>query len=97
MVIKIAKKGDLNSCNNSQRYNTASKIFNKIIFECIVYALENNLCNEQDGFHPNRSCIDQINTLSAEFQSPLYMVFVGYKRAFDSLNRECIWKEIKAR
>jgi hypothetical protein len=25
------------------------------------------------------------------------MVFVHYKRAFDSLNRECIWKEMNAR
>jgi hypothetical protein len=24
-------------------------------------------------------------------------VFIDYKRVFDSLNRECIWKELKAR
>jgi hypothetical protein len=30
-------------------------------------------------------------------QSSLYVVFIDYKRAFDSLNRECIWKELKAR
>jgi hypothetical protein len=66
-----------------------------------MYALENNLRNEQAGFCPNRSCIDQINTLriiteqSVELQSPLYMVLVDYKRAVDSLNRECIWKELK--
>jgi hypothetical protein len=68
-----------------------------------MYALEDNLRNEQAGFCPNRSCIDQINTLtiiteqSIEFQSPMYMVFVDYKRALDSLNRDCIWKELKAR
>jgi hypothetical protein len=68
-----------------------------------MYALENNLCNKQAGFHPNRSCIDHINALTiiteqyVEFQSPLYMESVDYKTAFDSLNRECIWKELKAR
>jgi hypothetical protein len=68
-----------------------------------MYALKNNLHNEQAEFHPNISCIDHINTLrivteqSVEFQSLLYMEFVDYKRAFDSLNRECIWKELKAR
>jgi hypothetical protein len=52
-----------------------------------MYSPENNLYKEQVGFHPNRSCIDQINTLriiieqSVEFQLPLYMVFVDYKRA----------------
>ena len=59
------------------------------------------LRKEQAGFRQNRSCIDQINTLrviieqSIEFQSPLYMLFVDYQRAFDSLNRAWIWDELK--
>jgi hypothetical protein len=106
IVIKIPKKGDLSLCNNWQGITllaVISKIFNKTIFERIMYALENNFCNKQAGFHPNRSCTDQINTLrtiteqSVEFQSPLYIVFVDYKGTFDSLNRECTWKELKAR
>lgn len=106
IVIKIPKKGDLSLCNNWWGIIllvVISKIFNKIILERIMYALKNNLHNEQAGFCPNRSCVDQINTLKiitaqpSEFQSPLYMVFVDYKRAFDSLKRECIWKELKAR
>jgi hypothetical protein len=50
-----------------------------------MYALENNLSNEQAGF-----CIDQIRIIieqSVESQSLLYMVFLDYKRAFDPLNR----------
>jgi hypothetical protein len=97
---------DSRLCNNWRGITllvVTSKIFNKIILEHIMYALENDLRNEQAGFCPNRSCIYQINTLrniteqSVEFQSPMYMVFVEYKRALDSLNRECIWKELKAR
>jgi hypothetical protein len=59
------------------------------------------LQKEQVGFRHNRSCIAQINTLrmiieqSFEFQSPLYMLFVDYQRAFDSLSRTWIWDEIK--
>jgi hypothetical protein len=34
---------------------------------------------------------------SVDFQSPVYMVFVEYQRAIDSLNWECMWKELKAR
>ena len=57
-----------------------SKIFNKIILERIKNSLEMSLQKEQAGFHHNRSCIDQINTLrviieqSVEFRSPLYAV-----------------------
>ena len=63
----------------------------------------NVLRKEQAGFCHNRSCFDQINTLrviieqSLEFQSPLYMLFVHYQRAFDSLNRAWIWEELKVR
>ena len=65
--------------------------------------LERGLRKEQAGFCHSRSCIDQINTLtviieqSLEFQSPLYMLFVDYQRAFDSLNRAWIWEELKVR
>ena len=61
------------------------------------------LRKEQAGFHHNRSCIDQINTLrviieqSVEFRSHLYMLFVDYQRVFDSLSRAWIWYEIKVR
>jgi len=80
-----------------------SKIFNKIILERIKNSLEMGLRKEQAGFHHNRSCIDQISTLrviieqSIEFQSPLYMLFVDYQRAFDSLSGAWIWDEIKVR
>ena len=61
------------------------------------------LRKEQAGFRHNRSCIDQISTLrviieqSVAFQSPLYMLFVDYQRASDSLGRAWIWDELKAR
>jgi len=80
-----------------------SKIFSKIILQRIKNSLEMGLRKEQAGFRHNRSCIDQISTLrviiepSVEFQSPLYMLFVDYQRAFDSLSRAWIWDEIKVR
>jgi hypothetical protein len=65
--------------------------------------LEKKIRMEQAGFRPNRSCVDQINTLrviigqSLEFQSPLYLLFVDYSRAFDSVQRECIWRALEER
>jgi len=61
------------------------------------------LRKEQAGFRHNSSRVDQINTLrviteqSVEFQSPLYMLFVDYQRAFESLSRTWIWDELKVR
>jgi hypothetical protein len=65
--------------------------------------LEKKIRMEQAGFRPNRSCVDRINSLSAiieqslEFQYPLYLLFVDYCRAFDSVQRECIWKVLEER
>jgi len=49
---------------------------------------------------PNRSCTDQINTLRIiieqciEWSSRLY-TFIDFEKAFDSINREAMWKEVK--
>jgi hypothetical protein len=46
---------------------------------------------------------DQINTLriiieqSAEMNARLYMLFVDFRAAFDSLKRECIWRSQRNR
>jgi hypothetical protein len=58
---------------------------------------------EHAGFRPNRSCIDQINTVriiieqSLKSQSPLYLLFVDYQKAFDSVDRRWIWKALEER
>ena len=57
-----------------------------------------NLRENQAGFRSNRSCIDQIATLriiieqSIEWNSQLYLNFIDYEKAFDSVDRETIWK-----
>lgn len=57
--------------------------------------------DQQAGFRPGRSCTDQITTLqiiveqSIEWNSPLYVNFVNYKKAFDSLDRETLWKLLR--
>ena len=57
-----------------------------------------SLWHQQAGFRPDRSYIDQITTLriiveqSTEWNSPLYVNFVDYEKAFDSPDRESLWK-----
>jgi hypothetical protein len=106
IIIKVPKKGEISQRRNWRGVTllvVISKIFNKIILEQIKNLLVKGLWKEQAVFRHNRPCIDQINTLrviieqSLKFQSPLYMLFVDYQRAFDSLSRAWIWDELRVR
>ena len=101
LIIKLAKKGDLTICSNWRGItllNTINKILSIIIHERISKVLEPVIRKQQAGFRPHRSCIDNINTLriimeqSVELNSPLYLLFVDFKQAFDSLDRNVMWK-----
>ena len=61
--------------------------------------MDNNviLRDHQAGFRQDRGCIDQIATLRIiveqcmEFDSSVYIHFVDYEKAFDSLDRDTLW------
>ena len=59
--------------------------------------MEQCLQREQAVFHKHRSYIDVINTLriileqTVEWQAILYMTFIDFEKAFDSVKREIIW------
>ena len=69
----------------------ASKVFNRIMLERLRSAVDGSLRDHQAGFRQARSCADQIATLriiveqSIEWNSSLYINFVDYQKAFDSL------------
>jgi hypothetical protein len=80
--------------------SSPSKILSRTILNRIkgyIYKLR----REQMGFHKSRSCTDQVNTLRIileqfnEFQSPLYLIFIDYEKAFDSTNRNKIWNVMR--
>ena len=65
-IVKISKKGDLSDCNNWKGITLLSvpgKIFCSILLNRIRSAVERVLREEQVGFRPGRSCIDQIFAL----------------------------------
>jgi hypothetical protein len=68
-----------------------NKVIVTIIYNWLLEAVEPVLCQEQVGFRPHRICIDNINTLriigeqSTEFRSPLFLAFIDFERAFDTL------------
>ena len=105
IIIKIPKKGNLSDCNNWRGITLlpiAGKIMAKIVLQRISKAIDNVLRNEQAGFRRGRSCTDQIFALrniieqSNEWQRQLYINFVDFEKAFDSIHRDSLWRILRS-
>lgn len=105
VIIKIPKKGALNDCNNWRGItllSVPSKILAKIVVHRISDAVDKSLRMEQAGFRKNRGCSDQIFTLRniieqcTEWQRQLYINFVDFEKAFDSIHRDSLWKILRS-
>jgi hypothetical protein len=61
--------------------------------------LEKGIRKKHAGFRSDRSCVDQINMLRIIIEQPaeMYMFFVDFQVAYDSLKRECIWRSLRNR
>lgn len=99
-IIKLPKKGNLAHCSNWRGItllNTVNKIVSSILHKRLSSVLDPTLRREQAGFRPGRSCTDHINTLriiveqANEWQAPIYLLFVDFEKAFDSLDRRAMW------
>nr|KAG5710147.1 hypothetical protein BaRGS_006666 [Batillaria attramentaria] len=81
-----------------QDWKKGHLVLTRIILERLKTALDKTLREEQAGFRNDRSCTDHIATMriiieqSLEWQTPLYSTFVDFQKAFDSVDREVIWK-----
>jgi hypothetical protein len=105
-IIKIPKKGNRTCCHNWRGIillNTINKIIVHLILSRISPSLEPSLCQEQAGFRPVHSCVDQLSTLriiieqSNEWRSPLYLVFIDFKKVFDNLEHTSVWSTLQDR
>ena len=101
LLITLPKKGDLTKCENWRGItliSIPSKILGHILIERIKKGLEDKLRPEQAGFRSGRRTSGQIFILKniieqcQEWQAPLYMNFVDFEKAFDSVHRETLWK-----
>ena len=104
VIVVIGKKGDTSHCSNNRGItlrSTASKLQQIIILKRLQNGLEQLLRENQCGFRQNRSCIDQVYSLRCiihqciEYNIPLYINFVDFKAAFDSINRQFIWRSFQ--
>lgn len=104
IIIKIPKKGNLRDCNKWRGItllSIPSKIMAKIIEQRLTEAVDKKLRNEQAGFRKGRGCIDQIFALRniieqcTEWQRQIYINFIDFEKAFDSIHREGLWNILR--
>lgn len=100
VFIPLPKKGDNTDCGN---YRTialiphARKILLKIILKRLEQYVEKELPPEQAGFRKERGTRDQIANLRwimekyRERDKSLFLCFIDYKKAFDSVNHARLW------
>ena len=103
-LIKLPKKGDLTEFKNWRGImvlSTAGKVLHRIILERLKAEVDDRLRDEQAGLQKERSCTDHIATLrviveqSLEWNSPVFMTFEDYEKAFDSIDRVVLWKLLR--
>ena len=104
VIVIVGKKGDTSHCPNNRGItlrSTTSKLLQIILLRRLNACLEQLFRENQCGFRQNRSCIDQIYSLRCiihqciEFNIPLYINFVNFKAASDSIDRQFIWRSLQ--
>ena len=79
-----------------------AKVYSSILNSRIKKYLEENklLVEEQNGFRSSRSCIDHIFVLVTmlrnrkEMGKETFLAFIDYKKAFDSVERNCLFYKL---
>ncbi|VDP27560.1 unnamed protein product [Schistosoma mattheei] len=94
----------MSKCENYRGITLLSvpgKNFNRVLLNRMKNAVDAQLRDQQAGFRRDRLCTDQIATLriiveqSVEWNSSLYINFVDYGNAFDSIDRRTLWKLLR--
>ena len=99
VIVSLSKKGDLSLMTNYRGISLLSigaKVYNKILLNRIRDEVDPILRKNQAGFRPGRSCAQQIHILRRllmlkDYQLPLVVTFIDFKKAFDSINRKVIF------
>ena len=104
LIVKIPKKGDKSVCDNYRGItllSVPSKIFSRVIIQRIQNGIDDKLREEQAGFRRGRSTTEQLFTLRNileqcnEWNAPLFINYVDFEKAFDSIHRNSLWSIMK--
>ena len=102
IIIPIHKKGDRKECGNSRGISLLSvpgKVLTRVILNKIGKIIDEKLRDNQCGFRPGRGySSDQIFMLrqliekNLEFGRDIYISFIDFSQAYDSVWREGMWE-----
>ena len=105
VIVPIHKKGDFHDPDNFRGISllcATCKLFTSVLADRFRNWMESEekLCPEQAGFRTGHSTVDHIFTLYAmvlkyvygEGRGKLYVCFVDYRKAFDSVNHTQLWR-----
>ena len=104
ILIPIPKKGSAKECSNHQTValiSHASKVMLKILHAGLQHYVNKDLPDVQAGFRKGRGTRDQIASIcwitekAREFQKNIYLCFIDYAKAFDSVDHNKLWKALK--
>ena len=103
-IVKLPKKGNLSECNNWRGITLLSipgKVFCSVLLNQLRAHGNSRLGEEHTGIRNGRSCSEHIftwrtiNEQSLEHQTPMIINFNDFKKLFDSMHRESLWKILK--
>jgi len=103
LICPIYKKGDLQKCSNYRGIallDTAYKVLSYCLLDRVPKA-ENIIGDYQGGFRTNRSTTDQMFILRQiiqkrlEFDKEVHVLFVDFRKAYDSIHRESLLNILK--
>ena len=104
VFIPILKKGNANGSSNYRIFafiSHASKVMLKILQARLQSYVNEELRDVQAGFRKGRGTRDQIVNIcwiiekAREFQKNIYVCFIDYVKAFDSVDQNKLWKIVQ--
>ena len=100
IIVPIYKKGDKKDCSNYRGLSilsTTYKVLSNILLSKLTPYTEENIGYHHCGFRRNRSttdhiiCIRQILEKIWEYNKSVHRLFIGFKKAYDSVRREVLY------
>ena len=104
LVIPLPKKGNLKQCQNYRTISLIShpsKVMLQVILNRLKSQSEKLLAEEQAGFRPKRSTMEQIFNLRIliekhlQHQKDIYHNFIDFRKAFDRVWHDGLWQVLR--
>jgi hypothetical protein len=103
-TLLLFKKGDTLDIGNYRPISllcTTYKVLTRVLTKRIEEAVADKMPVEQAGFRKGFSTVDHIMSLNLLFEKcrewdlPMHVVFIDFKKAFDSIEFEAIWQALE--